>query len=176
MKQRFLECGKIVAIHGLKGDLKVQCWGGSPEELCDFGTLFFDKGEKPVTVEKARMQKNMVLLKLEGVDTPEQAQALRGKVLYIDRELDNLEDGQYYIQDLIGLRVVDADDGHLYGTLCDVSETGANDVYHIRFEDGTVKLIPAIPQVVLKIDIDAGEMTIRPLVGLFEDEEDDREV
>ncbi|MEG1777376.1 MAG: ribosome maturation factor RimM [Angelakisella sp.] len=175
MKQRYLECGKIVAVHGLHGDVKVQCFG-DPDELCGFETLFFDRGEKPVTVEKARMQKNMVLLKLEGTDTPEQAQALRGKMLYIDRELDTLAEGQYYVQDIMDLRVLDADDGHLYGTVCDITETGANDVYHIKFADGTVKLIPVIPQVVLKIDVDAGEMIIRPLAGLFEDEEDDREV
>lgn len=175
MKQRYLECGRIVAVHGLRGDVKVQCWG-DPEELCGFDTLFFDKGTTPAVVEKARTQKNMVLLKLAGVDTPEQAQALRGKLLYIDREMDTLAPGQYYIQDLLGLRVLDADDGQLYGEICDITETGANDVYHIRFADGTVKLIPAIPQVILNTDVDAGEMHIRPLAGLFEDEEDDREV
>lgn len=175
MKQRFLECGKIVAVHGLRGDVKVQCWG-DPDELCSFDTLFFNKGETPAVVEKARTQKNMVLLKLVGVDTPEQAQALRGKMLYIDREKDTLAEGQYYIQDLMDLRVLDADDGHLYGIVCDITETGANDVYHILFEDGSIRLIPAIPQVIIRIDTDAGEMIIRPLAGLFEDEEDDREV
>ena len=109
----------------------------------------------------------MVLLKLEGVDTPEAAQALRGRVLWLDREEDTLEEGQYYIQDLIGLSVEDADTGERYGILRDVTETGANDVYHVAFPDGRVQLVPAIPQVIAKIDIDGGKMLIRPLEGLF---------
>ena len=66
--------------------------------------------------------------------------------------------------------MVDAGSGQVYGTLQDVTETGANDVYHIAFPDGKVRLIPAIPQVVTGIDIDAGRMEIRPLEGLFDDD------
>ena len=110
----------------------------------------------------------MVLLKLEGVDTPEAAQALRGRVLWLDREEDTLEEGQYYLQDLMGLSVKDADTGEVYGTLRDVTETGANDVYHVAFPDGRVQLVPAIPQVVLDIDLEGGVMLIRPLEGLFQ--------
>lgn len=171
MKQKFLECGRVVAVHGLKGDLRVQSWGNTPEDLCAFDTLYFDKGAQAVRVEQARVQKNVVLLKLEGVDTLEQAQQLRGRVLYMDREQDTLEPGQYYLQDLLGLRVIDADSGEQYGELCDVTATGANDVYHIRFADGSVNLIPAIPQVIVSVDPDGGEMKIRPLPGLFDPEE-----
>ena len=121
-----------------------------------------------MAVEKARVQKNMVLLKLRGVDTPEAAQALRGKVLYLDREDDTLEEGQHYVQDLLGMTVADADTGRVYGVLRDVSRTGANDVYHVEFPDGVVELVPAIPQVVVRIDIEAGRMEIRPLEGLFD--------
>ena len=115
-------------------------------------------------------KKEPVLVKFRGYDSPEAVQPLRGKVLYLDREEDSLEEGQYYIQDLIGLTVVDAGSGQVYGTLQDVTETGANDVYHIAFPDGKVRLIPAIPQVVTGIDIDAGRMEIRPLEGLFDDD------
>ncbi|MEG1687641.1 MAG: ribosome maturation factor RimM [Angelakisella sp.] len=173
MKKRYLECGKIVSLHGLHGEVKVQAYGDL-DELCGYPTLFFARGEQPVAVELARPHKGMALLKLAGVDTPEAAQQLRGQVLYMDRELDTLEPGQYYIQDLIGLRVTDADSGALYGTLCDVTETGANNVYHIKFADGSVQLIPAIAQVVIAVDIDAGEMKIRPLPGLFADAEEIR--
>ena len=71
----------------------------------------------------------------------------------------------------MGLKVVDIDDGHLYGELTQVSPTGANDVYYIRFADGKERLIPAIPQVVLEVDLDGGVMKIRPLEGLFDDED-----
>ena len=168
MKQRYLECGKVVAVHGLRGDVRVQPWCDSPEDLTAFATLYLEKGAVPMAVEKARVQKNMVLLKLRGVDTPEAAQALRGKVLYLDREDDTLEEGEHYIQDLLGMTVCDADTGRVYGILREVSATGANDVYHVEFPDGRVELVPAIPQVVVGLDIDAGRMEIRPLEGLFD--------
>lgn len=167
MKKRFLECGKIVATHGLRGEVKVLPWCDGPEALVPIKTFYLDGGNTPKRAERCRIQKNMVLLKLEGVDTPEAAQALRGRVLWLDREEDTLEEGQYYIQDLIGLSVEDADTGERYGTLQDVTETGANDVYHVAFPDGRVQLVPAIPQVIAKIDIDGGKMLIRPLEGLF---------
>ena len=167
MKKRFLECGKIVATHGLRGEVKVLPWCDGPEALVPIKTFYLDGGNTPKRAERCRIQKNMVLLKLEGVDTPEAAQALRGRVLWLDREEDTLEEGQYYIQDLIGLSVEDADTGERYGILRDVTETGANDVYHVAFPDGRVQLIPAIPQVIVEIDIDGGKMLIRPLEGLF---------
>ena len=167
MKKRFLECGKIVATHGLRGEVKVLPWCDGPEALVPIKTFYLDGGNTPKRAERCRIQKNMVLLKLEGVDTPEAAQALRGRVLWLDREEDTLEEGQYYIQDLIGLSVEDADTGERYGILRDVTETGANDVYDVAFPDGRVQLVPAIPQVIAKIDIDGGKMLIRPLEGLF---------
>ena len=167
MKKRFLECGKIVATHGLRGEVKVLPWCDGPEALVPIKTFYLDGGNTPKRAERCRIQKNMVLLKLEGVDTPEAAQALRGRVLWLDREEDTLEEGQYYLQDLMGLSVKDADTGEVYGTLRDVTETGANDVYHVAFPDGRVQLIPAIPQVIVEIDIDGGKMLIRPLEGLF---------
>lgn len=170
MKKRFLECGKIVATHGLRGEVKVQPWCDGPEALLPFRTLYLDGGNTPLTVEKSRTNKGMALVKFKGYDSPEAVQPLRGRVLYLDREEDTLEEGQYYIQDLLGLSVVDADTGAEYGTLRDVTETGANDVYHIAFPDGKTRLIPAIPQVVVDIDIDGGRMTIRPLEGLFDDD------
>ena len=169
MKKQYLECGKIVATHGLRGEVKVMPWCDGPETLCGLSTLYLDGGKTPLRVERARPAKGMVLLKAEGVDTPEAAQALRGRVLWLDRAEDTLAEGQYYIQDLLGLPVEDADTGAVYGSLSDVTGTaGANDVYHITFPDGRVQLIPAIPQVVIQIDIDAGRMRIRPLEGLFE--------
>lgn len=170
MKKRFLECGKIVATHGLRGEVKVLPWCDGPEALLPFDTLYLDGGATPLAVEKSRTAKGTVLVKFAGYDSPEAAQPLRGRVLYLDREQDTLEDGQYYIQDLIGLTVADAGTGEVYGTLSDVTETGANDVYHIAFPDGKTRLIPAIPQVIRSIDIDGGRMEICPLEGLFDDD------
>lgn len=171
MKKDYLECGRIVTTHGVRGEVKVEPWCDGPEFFLDLDTLYWDKeGKNPCALEKARIQKQMALLKLEGIDDLDQAALCRGKILYVDREDVPMEEGQCFVQDLIGLRVVDADDGREYGTLTQVSETGANDVYHIRFADGKERLIPAIPQVVLDIDLDGEVMTIRPLEGLFDED------
>jgi 16S rRNA processing protein RimM len=167
MRNEFLEIGKIVAIHALRGEMRVQPWCDSPDFFTSFDR-FYLAGEA-VGVEAARPHKNVVLLKLAGIDTPEAAQKLVGQILSIRRDQAQLPAGTYFVADLIGLSVTDADDPSVvYGVLCEVSETGANDVYHIRFPDGQVKLIPAIPQVVVSTDLDAGVMAIRPLEGLFD--------
>ena len=91
MKQ-YLEIGKIVSVFGLKGEIKVQPWCDSPELLCEFDTLYWKSGT-PVKVERARVQKNIVVMKLEECDTVEAAQKLRGRVLYMDRNDVELEEG-----------------------------------------------------------------------------------
>ncbi len=169
MKKQYLEIGKIVSIHGLNGVCKVQPWCDDPAFLCEFDTLYRGKLHAPMHLTDARVQKNMVLAKFEGVDTPEQAEALRGTVLYMNRDDVELDEDSYFIQDLIGLAVVDADDGHEYGKLADVLQTGANDVYTVKTESGKELLVPVIPDVVLNVDPEAEKITIRPLKGLFDD-------
>ncbi len=169
-QKRYLEIGKIINVHGLHGEVKVIPWCDSATFLCSFDTLYFEKGRKPVEVLRARVFRNTAILQLAGCETREQAEALRGQVLYMDREEVELEEGAYFIQDLIGLQVVDADTAQVYGTLKDVLETGANDVYVVY--DAAQKreyLVPAIPDVVLETDLEQGKMTIRPLKGLFDD-------
>lgn len=167
MTDNLLQIGKITSIFGIKGEVKVQPWCDSPELLCEFDTLYWKSGT-PVKIESSRVQKNMVVMKIEGVDDPDAAQKLRNHVLYMDRNDVELDEGSYFIADLIGLTVVDSRDGKVYGMLSDVTETGANDVYHITDEDGRLLLIPAIPEVVDEVDIENGVMKITPLNGLFE--------
>lgn len=168
MKKQFLEIGKIVSTHGVRGEVKVLPWCDSAEFLTEFEELYFDGGKTPIQIENARVHKGMAILKLEGVSTMDQANLYRGKVLYMDRDDVELEPGTYFIQDLIGLSVIDADTGEEYGTLCDVTQTGANDVYHIKAPDGKEYLIPAIEQVIEKTDLTQGKLLIHPLEGLFE--------
>jgi 16S rRNA processing protein RimM len=164
MKKQFLETGKIVNVHGLKGEVKVYPWCDSPEFLCEFDTLYTNQGKESITIENARIQKNMVIMKIKGIDTVEQAQAMRNKVLYMNRDDVELDEDSYFIQDLIGLEVFDADTNAFYGTLVDVLETGANDVYTIKNEELHKEyLIPAIPDVVISTDLESNKMTIRPL-------------
>lgn len=173
MKKQFLEIGKIVATQGIRGEVRVQYYCDSAEVLCDFDTLYLDKGKTEVTVERAYPHKNIVVMKLEGIDKIEQAQPLIGKLLYLDRDDAELEEGLYFIQDIIGLTVKDADSGEVYGKITEVYQNGASDVYSIRKDDGRELMFPCIDEVVISTDIDAGEMIIRPLPGLFEDEENE---
>lgn len=165
--KKYLEIGKIVSVFGLKGEVKVQPWCDSPDFLCEFDTLYWKSGT-PVGIESARVQKNIVVMKIKGCGTVEEAQKLRGRVLYMDRDDVELEEGAYFVQDLIGLKVTDLESGEEYGELTEVSETGANDVYHIRRPDGSMCYIPAIPDVVKETDLEAGIMRITPLDGLFD--------
>lgn len=171
MIKEYLEIGKITSTHGIRGEMRFQPWCDSPEFLTSFRTLYYDKkGEKPVKV-KARPNGEMAILKIEGIDTVEEAAKLRDKVLYMKRSDAKLPEGQYFIQELIDCKVYDADDeGICYGVLCDVSQTGANDVWHIE-KDGKEYLIPAIPPVVISTDVEAGVIKIRPLRGIFDDED-----
>ena len=169
MKKEYLEIGKIVNVHGLRGDVKVMPWCDDPEFLCEFETLYLGKEHRGVVIADARTFKNTVILRLEGCNTIEAAEKLRNQILYMHRDDVELEEGVYFIQDLIGLEVVDADSGRVYGTLKDVMQTGANDVYEVRDEAQKKSYwIPAIPDVIIETDVDGGIMKIRPLEGLLD--------
>ena len=165
--KKYLEIGKIVSVFGIKGEVKVEPWCDSPDFLCEFDTLYYKSGT-PVEIERARVHKNQALLKIKGIDTPEEGVKLRGRVLYMDRDDVELEEGFYFQQDLIGLLVKNSESGEEYGTISDVLQTGANDVYEITDSDSNKKYIPAIPDVIDKVDIEKGEMLITPLEGLFD--------
>ena len=171
MKKQFLEIGQIVTTHGIMGEVRVKPWCDAPEILCEFDRLFFDEGKTVVKIIEARVHKNIVIMKLDGVHTVDDALKLRNRVFYASRDDFELEPGTYFVQDLLGLTVTNADSGKIYGVIADVTQTGANDVYHIKEEAGKVILIPAIPDVIVKTDIEEGVMTIRPLKGLFDDED-----
>ena len=167
MKKEFLEAGKIVNTHGIRGEVKIMPYTDSPELLAEFDRLFLGKAHTEVIIEHSRAFKNMVIAKIEGVNTPEEADKLRNKLLYMHRDDLELDEDTYFIQDLIGMEVRDADSGQVYGKIADVMQTGANDVYVVKGDDREY-LVPAISDVVVSTDIDADIMTIRPLEGLFD--------
>ena len=175
-KKQYLEAGEIVGTHGIHGELRIQPWCDSPATLAKLKTLYFDEGKKAVSLT-CRAHKNIVLAVMEGVNSVQEADAMRGRVLWLNRDDLKLDNGQYFIQDLIGLRVVDSASGEEYGTLSDISATGANDVYHVRSTaaGGTAseRLIPAIPDVIAETDIDGGILKVKTdiIKGLFHDED-----
>ncbi|MCL2487712.1 MAG: ribosome maturation factor RimM [Oscillospiraceae bacterium] len=166
-KNVYLEAGRIVGTHGVHGELRVQPWCDSAALFTTLKTLYWDQnGEQPVSV-RSRTHKNLALVKIPGVTTVQAAAALRDKMLYLHRDDLKLPEGSHFICDLIGMTVFDADSGEEYGTLTDVSATGANDVYHLLMGAREV-LIPAIPPVIIETDIENGIMRIRPIRGMLE--------
>ncbi len=166
MKKEYLEAGKIVTTHGIRGEVKIMPYTDTPELLCEFDRLFIGKDKSELYIERSRVAKNMVIAKIEGVDTVEAAEKYRNKVLFMHRDDLELDEDTYFIQDLIDMEVQDADSGFVYGKITDVLQNGANDVYVIKGD--REYLVPAIPDVVISTDIDSNIMQIRPLDGLFD--------
>ena len=170
MKKTYLKIGKIVGSHGIKGMVRVECWCDSPEFLCKFKRLFTSENEEDVlTVEKSSPHKNIALVKIKGIDTIEQAEEKRGRILYIFRDDAKLEKGQYFIEEIIGCKVFDVNTNEFYGNIVDVSPTGANDIWHIK-NDGNEFLFPSVPHFVDNVDIIGENIYINPPKGIFDDE------
>ena len=166
--KRYLETGQIVSLHGIKGTVKIYPWSDSAEDILDLDTLYLDEeGKSRVELVRASVQKNMVLAKFKGYDDAETARKLVGRTVYMDREDILLPDGRFYIADIIGSEVIDADDGRVYGTLKSVTSNGAHDVYHIDTGEKTV-LFPAVDEFVSKVDAENLRIYIKPIKGFFE--------
>lgn len=171
MKKQYLDSGKIVGTHGIKGEVRIEPWCDSPEFLCAFKKLYLDEKGQTFIEVKSRPHKNITLAKIKGVDTIEAAEKLRGKIIYINRDDITLDEGVNFVQDLIGIEVKDAENGTVYGKLTDVIRTGANDVYEITDSNNKKYLAPVIDEVVEEINVDGGFVLIRPMKGIFDDED-----
>ena len=168
MKKQYIEAGKIVGTHGLRGEVRIDPWCDSAEFLCRFKRLYYADGTEKKVVS-AKVHKNIAIVQFDGVNRIEDADLLRGKIVFINRDDARLPKGTHFIQDLLGLTVQDADNGTVYGEITDVIKTGANDVYQVT-RDGRDYLIPVIPDIVIEKDVDGGVIRIRPIEGLFDDE------
>ncbi len=167
--KQYLEVGRIVGTHGVRGEMRVECWCDTPQQFCTLKRLYLDGGKTEVKVTSARPHKNMVLLGLTGVTDIPAAEELRGKTLYHRRGDLKLPKGAHFISDLIGLTVKDYETDEVYGTVADVFNTGANDIYRMTRADKPEVLIPVIPPIVREVCPEKGYVRITPMAGLFED-------
>ena len=168
MKKLFLQAGKIVGTHGVRGTLRVLPWCDSVEILCSFKNLYLNNGEIALNVISAKSHGNVALISFDGINTIEEAEKFRNKVLYINRNDYKMPDGAYFIEDILGMQVYDNNKKYL-GVLSDVSSTGANDVWHIKNESKEF-LIPKIPDINAYVDFENNKIEITPLKGIFDDE------
>lgn len=165
-----LEVGKIVNTHGLRGEVKVVAWTDSPEVFEDIEYVYAKKNDEyeRLDVKSIKYQKGNLIIKFPQIKDIDEAQMYKNKVLYAERGmLGELPEGVHYIADLIGLEIV-KEDGETVGTIADVFNTGANDIYDVKREGRKNLLIPVIDDVVLNIDIDNKKVTVRMMEGLDE--------
>lgn len=170
MKKEFLEIGQFVGTHGVKGMLRIQPWSDDCQFFAQFKNFYLENGKTKIEISKITPHGNVVLAAVKGIDTIEQAEKLRGETLFIKRDDAKLPEGRYFISEIIGTTVLDADTNAVLGTLADVSETGANDVWHIKNGEREY-LVPAIDDVIVNVDIDNNAVIIRPLKGIFDNED-----
>ncbi len=161
MKEKFIEAGEIVNTHGVRGEVSIFPWTDSAEFLRRFKTLYID--EKPMTVTASRIHKNRLLVHLEGVADVSEAMRLKGKVVKIDRQDARLPEGAYFLQDLMGARVL-GEDGAEIGVLTEIIETPANQIYVVR--GAAEHLIPAVPEFIMSTDADTGTIIVRLIEGM----------
>lgn len=167
MTERYLECGFVQNTHGVKGLLRVAHYCDSEKIFCSLPAVYLKRedGYRPYRVRSAAVHGAVILLALEGIETLEAAVAFKNKTLYAAREDLPAPEGAYFIADLIGLPVIDRDTGKVYGTLADVVNHGASDVYEVKTETG-VALIPAVPAYVAGIEPEKG-IFVTPIEGMF---------
>ena len=163
MKLKYIEAGEIVTTHGVRGEVKVLCWLDDPEMLCDFDRCRICGTE--YTMESVRVQKTCNLVKLKGIDTMEEAQALRGKTVELYRE--DIDGDVIFAAELEGVRVFA--EGQSIGKITEVLDYPGNRVYVVKGD--YEYMIPAVKQFILSTDLEKNEMQVRLLEGMRSDED-----
>ncbi len=160
-KQSFIDAGRIVNTHGVRGEVRIEVWLDSPALLKRCGRVFLGGAEKKLLA--AREHKGFLIAQLEGVEDVNAAQALKNRVVQIARADARLPRGAYFLQDILGASVVD-EGGAEIGKLAEVLELPGQRVYVVRGE--SEHLIPAVPAFILNTDAEAGVITVRLIEGM----------
>ena len=162
MKLQYIEAGEIVTTHGVRGEVKVLTWLDDPEMLCEFDRCRIDGRE--YTMEQVRVQKTCNLVKLQGIDTMEAAQAMRGKTMELYRE--DIDDEVIFAAELIGMEVYA--EGEMIGKIADVLDYPGNSVYVVKGQHEY--MIPAVKAFILSTDMNANRMEVKLIEGMRSDE------
>ena len=165
---KYLELGQIVNVKGLKGEVKVNSFTDDNTKFERIPKVFIKHKENltEYEIEEVGYSKNQVILKFKNIDTVEEAEKLRNSYIVVDREIfGELPEGVYYIADLIGLDVY-TEMGEYLGKVDDIFNTGSNDVYVVKAENGMQKLLPGIDEVIKKIDLESNKIIVNLIKGL----------
>ncbi|MGM9520908.1 MAG: ribosome maturation factor RimM [Oscillospiraceae bacterium] len=162
MTNEFIETGKIINTHGIRGEVKIDPWANSPQSLLSYSAFYIDGAEYPVI--SSRVHKRFVIAALKGIGSIDQAEALKDKIISIRREDIELSEGEYLLSDLIGLQAVDDETGNALGRVTDILTLPGGDVCEIRGEREI--LIPIRPEFVIDTDIAGGKVRFRLIEGM----------
>ena len=168
--EELLKVGIITTTHGIRGEVKVFPTTDDPERFLDLEYVFLDTGreKKKLTIQSVKFFKQFVILKFKGINNINDIEKYKRCSLFVDREnAVELEEDEYFIADMIGMNVL-TEDGEIFGTLKDVIETGANDVYVINSKKHGEVLIPAIKECILDVNVKEGKMLVHLMDGLIE--------
>lgn len=168
--EEFFKVGVITSTHGVRGEVKVFPTTDDPRRFKRLKEVLLDTGKERLSMEIERVKffKQFVILKFKGIDNINDVEKYRQKELYVPRKnAVRLSRDEYFVADLVGLRVVDEADAEI-GILEEVMETGANDVYVIRMTDGKELLLPAIKQCVLEVNVEEGFVRVHIMDGLLD--------
>lgn len=156
----FICIGKIHRTHGIRGDVLLEPMTDFPERIRSGRKVYAGEEHKPLKITRVRQKPPMLLVGFSEFKDETESAVLRNQFLYVRAdELPKLPDGEYYFHELIGLEAVNKD-GKIMGVLSEILETGANDVYVIRKEDGSEELVPAVPQFILEVDMPKRQIRI----------------
>lgn len=169
----YLECGKVINKRGIAGELKLECYCDSPAAVKNVKKLYTDKdGKTSFNVISIKEYKGFIYVKLEGIDSAESADEMRGKILYASRDSIKIDEGKFFITDLIGLEVRDFENGVVYGKITDVINYGASDIYVVKNGEKEY-MIPAVDDIVVEKNLES-HILVKPIAGIFDDAEEIR--
>lgn len=161
-KKEYIEAGRIVNTHGVVGEVKIEVWLDSPKFFRSFKSIYTAKGEE-LKVLSSKTHKGFVIAKLEGVDDINAAMVLKGKDVFVRRSDAALPRGAFFLQDIIGAKVVE-ENGNEVGTLVEIMERPASNIYVVKGKEE--HLIPAVPEFIMSTDAEAGVITVRLIEGM----------
>lgn len=167
-QKTYIECGKIVNTHGCTGGVKAESWCNSEKDMAKLKRIFFlDKNVySEHKVVKASIFKQFVIFELEDINDMDSAMLLKNKTVFALREDFKLKKGEFFLVDMIGLDVIDCDNGKVYGQLKEIINRGAADIYVVETENGE-RMMPAVNEFVISVDIEKG-IFVRPIEGMLD--------
>lgn len=168
--QQYLEAGRIVATHGVRGEVKMELWCDGVDFLKQVKHLYYTpQGGRALRLVSLRPIGQMGLARFEGVEDMDAARALRGQALYFDRAEARLPAGRWYVADLIGCEVRDAATGQVYGVVTGVEHPGPQDIYTVKGPDGREWMFPGVDAFLKEKNPPEGYITVAPIPGMFDD-------